>query len=137
MSGEIEQPKTVETTDGVNDLLADPETFIPLLLDLFPKIKPDYKELKDYWERDPDIAPVIDDVLNPYMIRIIQEGDDTEIEALFDFFERMASSSDYRVRKLLSIGICESLAASPEVYRYASFYIKPETQAEYERLVAE
>lgn len=126
-------PILVNENGEMIQLIADQELMTALLLENFPGMHAYYEDIQQYWETDnPQLEYIMDDVVQPYLIKSLHDGNRETLIKLFNFFELMASSDDYRAKALLSIGICETLASFDDLYDLAIYYMKPETEKVYE-----
>jgi len=76
----------------------------------------------------PGAYPIFEDVVLDFLLKNLdsyQNGD--LIIRLFDFFEKMANSSDGNVTDLLRVAILESLVYRPEYYQRAKQYLGKKT----------
>jgi hypothetical protein len=105
----------------------------------FPEIRnhikstfaPDY----DLETETPGGYPIFEDVVEPFLLELIESGrDEALLTRLFDFFEEMASSEDGDVTDLLRIAILETLVYHRECYQRARQYMGRKTKefAEFE-----
>lgn len=98
------------------------------MLRAIPEVNPMYEKELDWWE---EILPhiIFGDVLNPYIITLLREGNaDQTLEKAFDFLEQMAISSDERVQEVLAVTVLEQLGDDPLILEKARQYMGSETR---------
>lgn len=100
-----------------------------LLADLLG-VAPDVQALREWWGADePGLHIVVGDVLAPQIIRAAESGDDASLQSLCVFMERMATSSDERVRNALTVSLLERLGDDRERLDRARTAMGPKTLA--------
>ncbi len=82
----------------------------------------------DLTKETPGGYPVFEDVVQEFLLKNLNScQNETLLRRLFDFFERMAISSDGNVSDLLRIAILESLVYHPEHYQRSRQYMGRKT----------
>ena len=100
-------------------------TQVPELLEPFEHAFGNDYDLKI---ESPGAYPIFEDVVLDFLLKNLdsyQNGD--LLTRLFDFFEKMATSSDGNVTDLLRIAILESLVYRPEYYQRSKQYLGKKT----------
>lgn len=100
------------------------------LIKKIPEIKSFYNEkFKDKYIEEPDKYRIFKEVLNPYLISLLEVNENEElILRVFDFLEKMAKSDDYRLKKLLELTVLIDLERNVTIIRKAEKYMGNETK---------
>jgi hypothetical protein len=100
------------------------------LLATMPELESDLKTLKEWWgEDEPGLHIVVGDVLKPHVERAVDAGAWSRIHLACLFMERMATSSDERVRNALQVSLLEVLGDDRERLEKARLAMEPATLA--------
>jgi hypothetical protein len=82
----------------------------------------------DLKTESPGAYPIFEDVVLEFLLKNLDSCQNVNLlKRLFDFFEKMAASSDGNVTDLLRIAILESLVYRPEYYQRAKQYLGKKT----------
>jgi len=80
----------------------------------------------DLDEEAPEQYPLFEDVIRQLLFQLLESRtSEPLLSRLFDFFEKMATSTDQHVRDLLGIAILERLVYDQEKVRRAWSYMGP------------
>jgi len=102
--------------------------------ELYPLVAAKLNKYYDLANEAPAEYPVFEDVVKPLVRKCLENTADRQLAIrLFQFLERMATSSDSGVVTLLRIAILEWLAFDAASYDAAQKYMGP-TTAEYVKL---
>lgn len=122
-------------TNGMNENQLAFGNIREALLSAFPELlERIWKTFGSYYhlelgtvEETPEAYPVFEDVVQPLVFELLDDGQDEDLLGrLFQFFERMANSSDPNVsRDLLGIAILEPLVYRKESLHSAWKYMGP------------
>jgi hypothetical protein len=94
----------------------------------FPELEARFRGVTAWWEGDdPGLHVLVGDVLTPFVIAVIESGDDTEIEHTLDFVERLANEDDPDLRNALTVSLLEGLGDSPDLLATARQRMGPKT----------
>jgi hypothetical protein len=100
-----------------------------ILLSEFPELIERYIEVSDsydFLELGPHV--VYGDLLNRYVADLLRENKDLKaIKKIFDFYERMATCEDEKVRNVLEVTLLEYLWDEKITYENALKYMEEET----------
>jgi hypothetical protein len=100
------------------------------LIEQFPELFGGYAELRAMWDGDePGPHVIYEDLLVPYVVNLVG-GKESEVAIVraVSFLERLASSSDQRVRDVLGASVLEGLFQQPTVRRTVREYMGPNTK---------
>ena len=102
------------------------------LVTTLPELQRAYDELLS-WSRDGKPGPhvVYGDVLNPYLITLLETHSDEEYEVLrriFDFLEVLANHEDKLVRQVAAVTVLERLWGLGDRWKVAQTFMGPETR---------
>lgn len=106
----------------------DYNNVVQKMLKAIPEVTPMYEKELDWWD---EILPhiVFGDVVNPYIIRLLREGNAEQIvQKVFNFLEQMAICSDERVQEILAVTVLEQLGDDPTILGVARQYMGHETK---------
>ena len=68
-------------------------------------------------------------VVCPYVYKLIEEHNDSQLKKVFNFFERMANDSDEDTQGVLQCSVLENITTeSKDIYKTAQKYIGPKTK---------
>ena len=98
------------------------------LLEYVPELRESYEAESRWWGSDkPGPHVVYGEVLNPYIDRLLESGDEARLGSVFAFLELLSCSADKRVQELVTVTVCEHLGTNPELLRKARRYMGPAT----------
>ncbi|WP_044478300.1 DUF7674 family protein [Paenibacillus antibioticophila] len=106
----------------------DYNNVVQKMLKVIPEVTPLYEKELEWWD---EILPhiVFGDVVNPYIIRLLREGNDEQIaKNVFNFLEQMAICSDEKVHEILAVTVLEQLGDDPTILEEARRYMGNETK---------
>ena len=91
------------------------ENVLEKLVEYVPEVKEAYEaELKWWGAERPGPHVVYGDVLNPYIDRLLQAGDQTALRRVFSLLEVLSSSEDVRVQEVVAVTVCEHLGSDQQ-----------------------
>src|SRR5678815_2885112 len=91
------------------------ENVSDVLVEHVPELKEQYQEELKWWgDQRPGPHVVYGDILNPYLDRLLQSGDEAKLRQVFEFVEMLAGNPDSRVQELVAVTICEHLGSNAE-----------------------
>lgn len=93
------------TYDNVSDVLVEH----------IPELRERYQEELKWWgDQRPGPHVVYGDILNPYIDRLLQSGDQAKLRQVFEFVEVLAGHQDSRIQELVVVTICEHLGSNAD-----------------------
>ena len=96
---------TAVTYDNVSDRL----------IEHIPELSEAYEAALEWWGNEkPGPHVVYGDILNPYIDRLLQSGDEPSLRRIFHFLEKLSRSEDQRVQEIVSVTVCEQLTNNKE-----------------------
>lgn len=95
-----------------------------------PELAKKYDEmLKDWAPERPGAHVIYGDLLNPYLLSLLEVGEqDDQVRRIFRFIERLAGDPDPRVREVVQVTICERLGDNPKALDAAKSYMGDHTR---------
>ena len=101
-----------------------------ILGDRFPQLLPHISHYFDTYGCDFSEPYILyNEVLNPYVKKLLREGNDNEsLRDVFEFYEELAQSDDEEVRNLLQVELLEVLWAEKALFTKACSQMLPETK---------
>jgi hypothetical protein len=98
------------------------------LMEHVPELREAYEAELKWWGNDqPGPHVVYGDVLNPYIDRLLQSGDQAALRRVFAFLEILSCCEDQRVQELVAVTVCEHLGDDEERLRDARRFMGPAT----------
>ena len=105
------------------------ETASEKLIEFVPELNEAYRRELDWWGSEtPGPHVIYEDILNPYVDRLLESGDDAALRRVFNFIELLATAEDARLHDLVAVALLESLAADGLRTRQARQYMGPATR---------
>ena len=100
------------------------------LMEVVPELRPAYEKELAWWGDDqPGQHVVYGDVLNPYLISLLESGDNPEtLRRIFDLLEKMANHPDVLVQQVVAVTVCEQLTDREEWITEAWPYMGSKTR---------
>lgn len=102
------------------------------LIKVAPELRAQYEEELRWWgDETPGPHIIYGDVLNPYLISLLEADDESNEEVLrriYGFLEALANHDDERVQEVVAVTVCERLGASKELLERAHRYMGPKTR---------
>lgn len=109
-------------------ILAD---FIPVFLCKFPQFEEAFKNEFDSWEERPGPYNFLDIIVMPALrMSLKQANNQTEIAAIFDFFEELLSHKNSDFHDLIGVAVCEDICGDEAALQRAVRYMGPKTKAQ-------
>jgi|GEM_PF-780548 len=95
-----------------------------------PEIKPFYDEELESWDEEiPGQHIIFGNVLDPYLINLLEINEDKELLGrIFDFLEKMATCSYVKVQDVLGATVLERLGDDKTILKKAQEYMGKETK---------
>lgn len=98
------------------------------LVEYVPELSEAYEtELKWWGDEAPGPHVVYGDILNPYIDRLLESGNDVALRRVFEFLEVLSCSKDQRVQELVAVTVCEHLGNDPERLKQAERFMSSAT----------
>jgi prophage DNA circulation protein len=91
-------------------------------IEIAPTLRDAYRQMLDDWEDEvPGQTIVFDDIISPYIIRLLRCAvtNGAQLKAVFLFLEAMARHEDRHVRDALAVTVCEHILGHKDIYRVA------------------
>jgi len=87
------------------------ENMAEKLLEVVPELRDQYESELEWWgEEQPGAHIIYGNLLNPYLITLLDSGDQERIlVSIFAFLEELASHEDPRVQEVVAVTVCEHL----------------------------
>ena len=106
------------------------EDLCSILGERFPQLLPHISQYFDTYGCDfSEPYMLYNEVLNPYVKKLLQEKTDSEaLREVFEFYEELAQSNDEEVRNLLQVELLEVLWAGKALFTKACSRMLPETK---------
>ena len=101
------------------------------LIKEFAVLKPEYNEmLKLYEDEIPGPHIVYGDILNPYLISLLENADQNqyELQRIFDFLEFLANHEDLHIQEVVQMTVLEYIGGKKEVVPNAKKFMGPKTK---------
>jgi hypothetical protein len=104
------------------------DTVVKELIKEIPEIKYFYHRILEEWNDDELV--IFQDVLNPYLIKLLEINEDRElISRIFNFLEKMATCNDsYLVEVILEFTVLERLSKDDTILAKSQEYMGKETK---------
>ncbi len=101
------------------------DTLGEALVEAVPELCADYEENKSFYSEEAFKDHLIYGmVLNPSLIEWLNKNDNPELLIrVFDFLEELASSSDWKIRNVVTITVCERIDSDERALRAAHRYM--------------
>lgn len=103
------------------------EKFFETMLTFFPSLLFEYKKhIEKYNERLDTV--VIEDIFMPEIIKLLNDNSDYELlKSIFEYFEKVSTSSDKYFLNVFSITVMEILGNDKKILEIAKQYMGPKT----------
>ena len=97
------------------------------LIEEIPELEGAYRELLDWWgEETPGPHIIYGDVLTPYIIRVLESGDEpTAITKAFELLETLIADEDVHVQEVAVVTVLERLQDNEEWVRLMRPHLGP------------
>ena len=97
------------------------------LIEEIPELEGAYRELLKWWgEETPGPHIIYGDVLTPYIIRVLESGDEpAAITRAFELLETLIADEDVHVQEVAVVTVLERLQDSEEWVRLMRPYLGP------------
>jgi hypothetical protein len=80
------------------------------LVQFVPELRDAYQlELKWWGSETPGPHVVFEDILNPYIDRLLAADDEHALRRVFAFIEILSTATDTRLQDLVAVAVCEHL----------------------------
>ena len=88
-----------------------------------------YETEQQWWSGEtPGPHVIYGNVLNPYIERLIEAGDEAALRRVFAFVELLSNSDDVRVQEVVAVTICERLGSDENRLMQAKRLMGPATR---------
>jgi hypothetical protein len=106
-----------------------PESLVEALVRAAPELEAAVEGELDLWKPErPGVHIVFGDILTPYILRLLQDGDaGRRLIDIFKFLELLAADPDKQIQEVVQMSVCERLGDDQEVLRKARSYMGPAT----------
>lgn len=100
------------------------------LIEALPDLRERYVEERRWWDDEkPGPHIIFGDVLNPYLIDLLDAGgNDEKLRKVFQFLECLAQHGDVRIQELVAVTVCERLGKRPERLKKARKFMGTRTR---------
>jgi hypothetical protein len=100
------------------------------LIEAVPELRARYaEELRVWGDELPGPHIIFGDVLNPYLIELLDAHHATEqLQKVFEFLEILAHHDDVHVQELVAVTVCERLGDCRELLQKARKFMGPRTR---------
>ncbi len=105
------------------------ENMAEKLIEVVPELRCQYESELEWWgDEQPGTHIIFGDVLNPYLICLLESGNQEAIMVrIFAFLEELASHEDTRVQEVVAVTVCERLGDDSKVIEKARRYMGKKT----------
>ena len=105
------------------------ENMAEKLIEVVPELRCQYESELEWWgDEQPGAHIIFGDVLNPYLICLLESGNQEAILArIFTFLEQLANHEDTRVQEVVAVTVCERLGDDPKCLENARRYMGNKT----------
>jgi hypothetical protein len=95
-----------------------------------PDLRAHYEEELRWWgDEKPGPHIIFGDVLNPYLIDLLDSGHhEDKLRQVFQFLELLAKHDDVHIQELVAVTVCERLGNRPEHLKRARKFMGPRTR---------
>jgi len=98
------------------------------LVESLPELNESYQAELKWWGTDrPGPHIIYGDILNPYIDRLLQAGEEAGLRRVFAFLEALSQNEDKRVQELVAVTVCEYLGNDPKKLQAARQFMGPAT----------
>jgi hypothetical protein len=99
------------------------------LVEAIPELQPQYLAELEWWGEDkPGVHIIFGDILNPYLISIINtDYQEESLIRIFDFLEKLANHENKQIQEVVALTVCERLGDEPEILLKARQYMGTKT----------
>ncbi len=96
-----------------------------LLIKEIVELKSVYEQELEWWDgQSPGAHNIFGDVLNPYLIELLNENrEKTKLKKIFKFLEEMANSEDELLKEVLACTVLERLGDDKAILEIAKRYM--------------
>lgn len=103
------------------------QVYCDKLVEDIPEVEFEYKELCEGWhDEPPGLHIVYGDVLTPYIIRLLESGNNSEgLRRVFNLVEAMCGDENVGVQEVAVVTVLEGLEWNPEWRRLMMPYLGP------------
>jgi hypothetical protein len=100
------------------------------LIEAVPDLRAPYaEELRVWGDELPGPHIIFGDVLNPYLIKLLDSHHTTEqLQKVFEFLELLAHHDDVYIQELVAVTVCERLGDRRELLQKARKFMGPRTR---------
>ncbi|CBN54228.1 MULTISPECIES: DUF7674 family protein [Kamptonema] len=85
------------------------------LVEVVPELRQSYElELKWWGNEQPGPHIIFGDLLNPYLISLLESHNQPILKQIFTFLEQLANHEDIKVQEVVAVTVCERLGDNPE-----------------------
>lgn len=92
-----------------------------------PELRSQYESELEWWGAEPGAHIVFGDLLDPYLISLLEANARPQIERIFAFLEELANHEDIRVQEVVAVTVCERLGDKAEWLTLARQYMGKKT----------
>lgn len=94
------------------------------LVEVVPELRESYElELELWGTEQPGPHIIFGDLLNPYLISLLESPNQQILKQIFTFLEQLANHEDIQVQEVVAVTVCERLGNNPEWLSKARQYM--------------
>ncbi len=98
------------------------------LVEVVPELRQSYElELELWGNEQPGPHIIFGDLLNPYLISLLESHNQPILKQIFTFLEQLANHEDIKVQEVVAVTVCERLGDNPEWLLKARQYMDKTT----------
>lgn len=100
------------------------ENIAEKLVEVVPELQQSYELELEWWGTEQPGAHIIfGDLLNPYLISLLESHNQPILKQIFTFLELLANHEDIKVQEVVAVTVCERLGDNPEWLSKARQYM--------------
>ena len=95
------------------------------LVTAIPELRSQYESELEWWgDEQPGAHIIFGDILNPYLISLLELGDrENTIKRIFAFLEQLANYEDSQIQEVVTVTVCERLGDRKDLLAKARQYM--------------
>jgi hypothetical protein len=95
------------------------------LVTAIPELRSQYESELEWWgDEQPGAHIIFGDILNPYLISLLELGDQEDtIKRIFAFLEQLANHEDTQIQEVVTVTVCERLGDHRDLLAKARQYM--------------
>jgi hypothetical protein len=99
------------------------------LVEHLPELSARVAAERKWWgDEAPGAHVLYGDILNPYIVELLESENKPALKRVFDFLEELSRASDFRLRELVTVTVCEFLGTDRRRLERAKSFMGPATK---------